>query len=116
MDKKIVLLIVVIGILLTGSFLFLRGTQDNISGNVINEQEIENLHKVNLDIEDMYCDACALGVRAQIEELEGVVSADINAWTASGVVLYDADKVDAQTIADASTVYPATVINDEKLN
>lgn len=115
MDNKIILLVVVIGILLIGSFLFLRGAQNNISGNVINEQEIENLHRANLDIKDMYCEACAYGVKAQIQELDGIVSADINYREASGVVLYDADKVDAQTIADASTIYPATVVNDEEV-
>ncbi len=113
MDKKILLWIVV-GILLIGSFLVVKNI-GNPTGNVIIEENIENLHKVSLDIKDMYCDACALGVKAQMEELDGVVSADINAWTASGVVLYDADKVDSQRIADASTVYPASVVNDEKV-
>lgn len=115
MDKKIVLWVVVIGVLLVTSFLVVKNMKNNISGYTITEEDIDNLHKTNLDIKDMYCDACALGVKAQIEELEGVVKADINAWTASGVVLYDADKVDAQTIADASTVYPATVVNDKKV-
>ncbi len=115
MDKKILLWIVV-GILLVGSFLLLRDTQTNISGYTTIEEDIENLHEVNLAIENMYCEACAYGVKAQIQELDGVVVADINYKEASGVVLYDASKVDSQTIADASTVYPAVVVNNKKIN
>ena len=117
MDKKILLWTVVIGILLVGSFLVVKNMKSNISGHTISEEYIENLHRTNLDIKDMYCAACALGVKAQIEGLEGVVSADINAWTGSGgVVLYDADKVNAKTIADASTVYPANILGDKVIN
>ncbi len=113
MDKKILLWIVV-GILLISSFLVVKSIR-NPSGNIIIEENIENLHKANLDIKDMYCESCAFGVKAQIEELEGVVSADIDFKTAKGIVLYDADKVDSQKIADASTVYPASVVDDEKV-
>ena len=114
MDKKIILWIAIVGILLIGSFLIVKNKGD-LSGNVISEENIKNLYKVNLDIKNMYCEACAYGVKAQIQELNGVVSANIDYREANGVVIYDADKVDAQTIADASTVYPATVVNDEKI-
>ena len=114
MDKK-TLLFIVMGILLVSSFLVVKNI-GNPSGNIIIKEDIENLHKTNLEIKDMYCEACSFGVKAQIEGLEGVVSEDIDFKTAKGIVLYDADKVDYQTIADASTVYPASVVDDEKVN
>jgi copper chaperone CopZ len=113
MDKKLIILGVVLS-LIVASLLVLNNAKSSVAGNVI-AQDIENLHQANLAIEDMYCEACAYGVKAQIEELDGVVIADIDYKTASGVVKYDADKVNAETIARASTAYPATVVSDEKL-
>lgn len=114
MDKKIRLTIIIV-VVIFASFLIFKNIGYGTTGYVINEQNVENLHETSLAIEGMYCDACAYGVKAQIEELEGVVKADINAWEASGVVIYDADKVDPNTIAAASTVYLASVVSDRSL-
>jgi len=114
MDRKILWAMFVV-VLVVLSFFIFRNVNSNVSGNVINEQDVENLHQADLAIEGMYCDACAVGIKAQIEELDGVISADINAWGASGIVKYDADKVDLETIVAASTVYPASVLEDRKI-
>lgn len=111
MGKKI---IVGIMILLVLVFFVVLNKNQSATGNII-VQDVENLHQTNLAIENMYCEACAYGVKAQIEELDGVVNADINYKTAIGVVQYDANKVNAETIANASTAYPAKVINDKKI-
>jgi len=103
----------IIAIVLVGVIFVLNSNP--ISGNAVNLDGSENLRECNLAIKDMYCDACAYGVKAQIEELSGVVSADINYKDASGVVIYDANKVDAETIAAASTVYPASVVSDREM-
>jgi len=105
------LIIGIIAIALVGAF-FVLNSNSSVTGSVVSLDGSENLRECNLAIKDMYCDACAYGVKAQIEELDGVVSAEINAWDGSGVVVYDADKVDADTIAAASTVYPASVVSD----
>ena len=63
----------------------------------------------------MYCESCAYGVAAQIRELEGVVNAEVDYKTASGIVRYDANKVSAEEIAKTSTVYPATIKEDKKI-
>jgi copper chaperone CopZ len=110
MGKKITIGIILL-IIILGFFIVAKNTKSNVSSNVITEQP-SNLHEVSLSIEDMYCDACAYGVQAQLEELDGVISADINALEGTGLVLYNADIVDSQTIAAASTVYPATVVSD----
>jgi copper chaperone CopZ len=110
MDKKIIIGIVVFLVLV----FFVVENKKQVTGNVI-AQDVENLRQVNLAIENMYCEACAFGVKGQLEELDGVVNADINYETASGIVQYDADKVNVGTIAAASTVYPAKVVADNKV-
>jgi len=115
MDKKIIGITIVLAIIFVfGALLFVRSADSSVSGNTVGG--VSNLYQVDLEIEGMYCDACAYGVKAQIEALEGVVSAEINVDEASGIVKYDADKVGAEEIAKASTVYLATVVEDFKLN
>jgi len=114
MDKK-VMLAIIIGILLVGAFLVVRNVNGKTSGYAISQEDVENLHEVRLSIDNMYCEACAYGVKAQLEELDGVVNAEINYQEANGVVLYDANKVNAQTVAEASTVYTAHIVEDKKL-
>lgn len=112
MDKKIALTIIII--IVAGSFLFVKN-ESSISGNVIQTEYSGNIYEATLKIDNMYCEACAYGVKAQLEELQGVVNADIDYKNASGIVIYDADIIDASIIADASTIYPATTISNKKL-
>ena len=112
MGKKIIIGVIVLIIL--ASVFIITNKNKEITGSVI-AQDIENLHETSLAIEGMYCQSCAYGVKAQLEELDGVVNADINYKTSSGIVQYDADKIDAETIAAASTVYPCRVVGDKKI-
>jgi len=114
MDKKIVIGIIVLGLILL--VMFTNNDDDKEVSSSVIAQDIENLHEANLEIEGMYCEACAYGVKAQLEELDGVTVANIDYKTASGTVRYDADKVDAETIAAASTVYKCKVTGDKKIN
>ena len=100
MDKKIALIVIII-ILVAGFFLFVKN-QSSVSGSVIQTEYVENLHETTLKIDNMYCEACAY-------------NADINYKDASGIVIYNADIINPSTIAAASTVYPATTVNDKKL-
>ena len=109
MGKGLIITAMVV-ILVVSFLLFVNGDGSTISSSSIDENI--NLRECILSIEGMYCEACGYGVKAQIEELNGVMSADINYKDSSGVVLYDANKVDAETIAAASTVYPASVVSD----
>jgi len=110
MDRKIVLGVVVVVVLL----LVVWGGGAKTTGYSVSEQEVGNLYEASLGIDDMYCMSCAYGVEAQMEELDGVIDASVDYKTASGVVLYDRDKVSAEEIALASTVYPAHVVSDVK--
>ena len=100
-----------IAVILVGA-VFILNSNSGITGSVVNVGDVKNLRECKIGIEGMYCQTCAYGVKAQIEELDGVISAEIDYKTASGVVLYDSDKVDAETIAAASTAYPASVTVD----
>jgi copper chaperone CopZ len=115
MGKKIILG-VVLGIIIVGALLIFNNSGGKTTGYSISEGKVENLHEVSLSIEDMYCDSCAYGVKAQIEELEGVVSADIDAWEGTGRVLYDANRVSVEEIIAASTLYPASVVEDKEID
>jgi copper chaperone CopZ len=90
----------------------LMGCGTNTATEITIEEVEGNVHQANLDIEGMYCASCSTGVAYQIEQLSGVVSADIDYKDGTGVVIYDADKVTAEEIAAASTEYPVTVVSD----
>jgi copper chaperone CopZ len=109
MDKRFLL----IGLLVMG--VIITGCKSEPSGSIALNTDGQEAYQVNLEIDGMYCEACAYGVKAQLEELDGVIQADVNYRTAKGSVLYDASKIDAETIAKASTVYPATVISTESV-
>ncbi len=74
---------------------------------------IKNLHEAVLDIQDMTCTSCALGIEYQLKQLSGVVDAKISYEEGKGYVKYDADKISAEEIAKASDVYPASVVSDK---
>ena len=74
-----------------------------------------NIHEATLQVKGMYCASCAMGVEAQLKRVEGVIDADVSYKTGKCTVRYDADKVSAETIAQASTVYPANVVGDKAI-
>jgi len=102
-------LLVILAVLLLIGVGLLVVRNSGVTGNVV-AMDAENLRRVDLAIENMYCEACAYGVKAQIEELDGVASAEINYKEGTGFAFYDPSKVDAETIAAASTAYPARVV------
>ncbi|RME31968.1 heavy-metal-associated domain-containing protein [Candidatus Woesearchaeota archaeon] len=71
-----------------------------------------NVHEATLAIDGMTCTSCALGVEYQLKHVEGVIDAKVSYEDGTAYVRYDADKVDAETIAKASDVYPASVLDD----
>lgn len=84
---------------------------NGITGNAVKETNIQlNLKTANLEIEGMTCQSCALGVEYELKQVKGVVDAKINYQDGTGTVTFDPAIVDAETIAEASTVYPAKVV------
>lgn len=72
-----------------------------------------NARQATLAIKGMTCPSCALGVEYQLKQLDGVYNAKIKYPEGTGLVVYDASKISAEKIAQASTIYPAAVISDE---
>ena len=81
-----------------------------MSGCVVESTpEISNLQYATLEIKEMTCVSCALGVEYQFKQLDGVIDASVNYKTGIAEVSYDPDKISPEEIAEASDVYPATV-------
>ena len=86
-----------------------------ITGNAVKETNTaQNLETVNLQFEGMDCPSCALGVEYKLKQINGVVDAKVNYPAGTGTVTFNPTVVDAETIAEASTVYPAKIISINK--
>lgn len=84
---------------------------NRITGNAVTETATpQNLETANLEIEGMTCQSCALGVEYELKQVNGVVNAKVNYQDGTGKVTFDPNVVDAETIAKASTIYPANVV------
>lgn len=91
------------------------------TGNTISKEIVQNtvrpnnMHEATLQIKGMTCEGCALGVEYQLKHVKGVIDANVSYEKGTGHATYDADKVSAETIAQASDVYPAIIIQDRKI-
>jgi copper chaperone CopZ len=84
---------------------------NGITGNSVKEiSEQKSLETANLQFEGMDCPSCALGVEYELKQVSGVVDAKVMYPEGTGTVTFDSAIVDAETIAKASTVYPAKVV------
>lgn len=87
------------------------------TGNTVNEvSSSANIREATLAIDGMYCSSCALGIEYQLKQVDGVIDADVDLAEGRGIVRFDADKVTAAVIAEASDVYPARVIAEKELS
>ena len=99
------------------SILSMGCTASNLSnGAATTDLSNPNLHQANLEIEGMYCPSCALGVEYELKQLQGVYSAEVKYPEGTGAVIYDSSQVSVEEIAAASTVYPASVVEDSLFN
>jgi len=74
------------------------------------------VRKVDLQINEMTCPSCALGVEYQLKQLPGVYNAEIKYPEGTGAVIYDSSQISAEEIAAASTIYPTNVVEDSLFN
>ena len=85
---------------------------NGITGNSVKEiSQQKNLETANLQFEGMDCPSCALGIEYELKQVNGLVDAKVNYPAGTGTVTFDSAIVDAETIAKASTVYPAKVVS-----
>jgi len=99
----VLILAVLVVVLITGN--------NGITGNAVKETTTpQNLETANLEIEGMTCQSCALGVEYELKQVNGVIDAEVKYPEGTGTVTFDSAILDAETIAEASTAYPAKVV------
>lgn len=104
--KQINILIIIL-IVLSGC------SSSQITGNTpIEISQNENTRLAKLDIKEMTCPSCAFGVEYELKQLQGVYRAEVKYPEGTGTVIYDSSRISAEEIAAASTVYPASVVED----
>lgn len=94
----------------------LQNYQESISSKEIPKTSINEgkVHVANFKIDGMTCPSCALGVEYQLKQLSGVYDAKIDYSAGTAFAIYDVTKINAESIAEASTAYPAKVVKDEE--
>lgn len=67
--------------------------------------------KVELQVNGMTCGGCAVTAQKSLENVEGVISAQVSFDESKAVVTYDPDKVKVEDLTDATAKvgYPSTV-------
>ena len=92
--------------------IFVTGcTSSQLTGNTqLDIPQNENTRIAKLEINEMTCPSCALGVEYQLKQVKGVREAKVDYQKGTGIVTYDPSKVIPEDIAKASTTYPAKVV------
>lgn len=75
--------------------------------------EGKNIQQAQMLFDGMTCPSCSAGVEYQLKELDGVIGANVDYKSGAGTIIFDADKISAEKIAEASDVYPATITSQE---
>lgn len=85
------------------------------TGNIVNPtNENSNLHILSLKVNGMTCASCAYGIQSILESLDGVVKAKVNYPEGTASVIYDADKITKEEMANSlESPYSTEIINDE---
>ena len=73
---------------------------------------------VGLKIDNMDCEACALGLQSQLKNINGVKDAKVNFSKANAKINYDSSKVNASIFVKVLTEsgYPAKIVNSNSNN
>lgn len=82
---------------------------------IANQPVAENLRKVDLEINGMFCLGCRGSVISSVTALSGVLQADADPSTDSGWVVYDPALISKEEIAATPIfeVYPANILDDQ---
>ena len=56
--------------------------------------------KITLNVEGMHCKSCETLIKDELDELEGIKTADISAENGNATVEYDENKVDKMKIIE----------------
>jgi|TARA_R100000005_G_C5000267_1_gene207095 mercuric ion binding protein len=109
-------IVAIAGLLAAGS-LYARGTgAQSIDSQKTAEQlgavQSKELRITTLTVSNMYCAACPTIVRRTLEDVDGVVKADVSFRTKQAIVTFDPAKSSSSQLAAAVSDigYPTTII------
>ena len=77
--------------------------------------QVKNEKTVQIKVTGMTCSGCSNHVSKVLKETPGIIDNWVEYPGNIAKIKYDADKVNPETIAKASTAYPATVVNDKTI-
>ena len=114
MNKNTLLPIIVIlvGVVVGGVLLF-GGTNQKAASDLSGAQD--DIRKVDLAIDNLFCIGCRSSVVNSVLALPGVIQADADTRDNSGWVIYDSSKTNKENIVAASVfqAYPARILDDQ---
>lgn len=73
--------------------------------------QTDSHRQVTLDVPGMTCPVCPITVRKALQQVDGVIQADVDFDSHSATVVFDPHRTDTQSLIRATTNagYPATV-------
>ncbi len=120
MNKQILLpiAIIIVGLSVSGLLLINSGTNrvsNNVTDPITKIDATDNLRKVDLKIEGMFCLGCRSNVVSSVKTQPGIIQADADPSTDSGWVVYDPSQITKEQIVTNSifNVYPAEIVDDK---
>jgi len=84
-------------------------------GDNTNPKPPQKLRQVTLSIQGMTCPSCADAVESLLKQNEGIVSASVNYYQGTGIVVYEPSKITTEEIVKAIQPYTATITENKEL-
>lgn len=113
--KKLMIVILIVVISLSGCIS--NSQQNDTVERIENQVEDQELRKVELSIEGLWCESCVYGIKSVFDQTEGIESLDITITdyakqTGVAEVVYDPDKITKESISQLTEPYPSSIIKD----
>lgn len=115
------ILIIILGLGISGFVFFGSSGSSQPNSNVGSNSQTaniskENLRKLTLNIDGMFCVGCSRSIESAVSSMAGVPKADVKLREDSGQVIYDSSKVSKKEIVNHSifSTYPAEIVSDKK--
>ena len=115
---KTILLVSLLVIVTAVGLVWAKGTFFSQPATAAAGLENGNLRVATLELPGLFCAFCAASSENTLKGIPGVVSADVSIADKRGVVVYDADIVSKESLADPGLIkaYEGKVIDDQKYN
>jgi copper chaperone CopZ len=116
---------ITIALVLAGVIGFRLATHNTKSTNITQAVNTDNLRRITLKIDGMYCASCPYNVENALKDTPGVVNATVGfigkeivngTVEGRGEVVYDSTKTNPDKIIQAILPYKGTTLTDEKTN